>query len=571
MSSASPSTVVTTTTTPAILKKLQNGSDVRGVALPGVEGEPVTLNEEAAYLIGAAFIDWLADKTGKPAAELTVGVGRDPRLSGEALANALFAGFASKGCGKIYDMGLATTPACFMSTVTPSTAYDAGIMLTASHLPFNRNGMKFFTSRGGLDKRDIAAVCDAAAAACEAAPGGHPIPVPGTSSSSSDAAAIAAADADAEGDGDGAAPECSVPGVEKRPFLLEYAAQLRELIVKGADCGEKPLEGMKIIVDAGNGSGGFFAEHVLQPLGADTAGSQFLDPDGTFPNHSPNPEDAQAMDSAVAATKAAGADLGVIFDTDVDRSAVIDAEGNPINRNKLIALLAAIILREHPGTAVVTDSVTSDGLAAFIAAKGGTHVRYMRGYKNVIDKGVALDQAGVETHLMIETSGHGAMKENHNLDDGAYIAVKIIIEAVRRRREAEGGGGGRGNISDLLAELKEPLEESELRLKILSDDFKPKGAEVLRAFEAAVLEGSAFTGCVPVEENFEGYRVRKDEGDGRWGWFLLRQSLHDPVMVLNFESEVPGGVKAMAEEVSAWFKAKDFADVDASKLHRAVE
>lgn len=166
----------------------------------------------------------------------------------------------------------------------------------------------------------------------------------------------------------------------------------------------------------------------MQPLGADTAGSQFLDPDGNFPNHSPNPEDAEAMESAVAATAAAGADLGIIFDTDVDRSAVIDGAGNPINRNKLIALLSAIILEKHPGTTVVTDSVTSDGLAAFIAAKGGKHVRYMRGYKNVINKGVELNESGTETHLMIETSGHGAMKENYNLDDGAYIAVKIIIE-----------------------------------------------------------------------------------------------------------------------------------------------
>jgi phosphomannomutase len=106
------------------------------------------------------------------------------------------------------------------------------------------------------------------------------------------------------------------------------------------------------------------------------------------------------------------------------------------------------------------------------------------------------------------------------------------LEAVRRRKA---GGGG---ISDLLSELKEPQEEAEVRLKILADDFKPKGAEVLQALESAVAEGSAFTGCSPVKENFEGYRVRRDEGDGKWGWFLLRQSLHDPVMVLNFESEV---------------------------------
>ena len=530
------SSTIVTTTTPAILKKLQNGSDVRGVALEGVPGEPVTLNEEAAYLIGAAFVDWLAEKKGKKPGDLSIAVGRDPRLSGPALANAMFAGFTSKGVGRVVDMGLATTPACFMATVTPGAAYDAGIMLTASHLPFNRNGAKFFTRDGGLDKADIEVICDGAAAACEAEPSGHAVPLDGVED-----------------------------GVESVPFLEDYAATLRELIKKGAahpDTPEKPLTGMKIIVDAGNGSGGFFAESVLKPLGADTSGSQFLDPDGNFPNHSPNPEDAQAMDSAVRATVAAKADLGVIFDTDVDRSAVIDGDGNPINRNKLIALLAAIILDEHPGSTVVTDSVTSDGLAEFIEGKGGKHVRYMRGYKNVINEGVRRDKAGEPCHLMIETSGHGAMKENYCLDDGAYIAVKIIIEAVRRRLR---GGGG---ISDLLSELREPLEEKEVRLKITADDFKAYGGDVLDQLKSAV---TSMEGYTPVDVNYEGYRVNRDEGDGKRGWFLLRQSLHDPVMVLNFESEIPGGVDVLAKDVVAWLREKDFGSLDASAVYAIVD
>lgn len=527
--------VLVTTTTPAILKKLQNGSDVRGVALEGVPGEPVTLNEEAAYLIGAAFVDWLADKKGKKPSELSIAVGRDPRLSGPALANAMFAGFGSKDVGRVVDMGIATTPACFMATVTPGVAYDAGIMLTASHLPFNRNGAKFFTSDGGLDKADIKRICEDAAAACQAAPDGHAIPL----------------------DGDDA--------VESVPFLEDYAAQLRDLIKKGANhptSYDEPLTGMKIIVDAGNGAGGFFAKSVLEPLGADVSGSQFLDPDGKFPNHSPNPEDAEAMDSAVAATVKAKADLGVIFDTDVDRSAVIDGDGNPINRNKLIALLAAIILDEHPGSTVVTDSVTSDGLAEFIEGRGGKHVRYMRGYKNVINEGVRRDKAGEPCHLMIETSGHGAMKENYCLDDGAYIAVKIIIEAVRRRLS-----GGKG-ISDLLSELREPLEEKEVRLKITCDDFKAYGGDVLEQLKEAV---GSMKGYTPVDVNYEGYRVNRDEGDGKRGWFLLRQSLHDPVMVLNLESEIPGGVDAMAKDVVAWLKEKDFASLDASAVYAILD
>ena len=111
---------------------------------------------------------------------------------------------------------------------------------------------------------------------------------------------------------------------------------------------------------------------------------------------------------------------------------------------------------------------------------------------------------------MIETSGHGAMKENYCLDDGAYIAVKIIIEAVRRRLS-----GGKG-ISDLLSELREPLEEKEVRLKITCDDFKAYGGDVLEQLKEAV---GSMKGYTPVDVNYEGYRVNRDEGDGKRGWF----------------------------------------------------
>lgn len=113
--------------------------------------------------------------------------------------------------------------------------------------------------------------------------------------------------------------------------------------------GSQPLKGFHIVVDAGNGAGGFYAGEVLEPLGADISGSQFLDPDGRFPHHIPNPENEEAMASVSAAVVRAKADLGVIFDTDVDRAGCVDAEGREINRNRLVALAAAIALEDHPG------------------------------------------------------------------------------------------------------------------------------------------------------------------------------------------------------------------------------
>ncbi|KDO64613.1 hypothetical protein CISIN_1g021442mg [Citrus sinensis] len=174
-----------------------------------------------------------------------------------------------------------------------------------------------------------------------------------------------------------------------------------------------------------------------------------------FPNHIPNPEDKTAMALTRAAVLENNADLGVVFDTDVDRSGVVDNKGNPINGDKLIALMSAIVLKEHPGTTIVTDARTSMALTKFITDRGGNHCLYRVGYRNVIDKGVHLNEDGIETHLMMETSGHGALKENYFLDDGAYMVVKIIIQMVRMKLEGSDEGIGMQRQKDL-----KPLKNS---------------------------------------------------------------------------------------------------------------
>eukprot|EP01018_Ginkgo_biloba_P026480 Gb_40649 [translate_table: standard] len=144
------------------IMRLQNGSDVRGIAMEGEEGREVNLTPAAVYCIAEAFGEWVGKSLGKPATKVRVSLGRDPRLTGPSLTNAAAGGLRNAACS-VYDMGLATTPACFMSTVLPGFNYDASIMLTASHLPYTRNGLKFFTSNGGLNVDDVEQICSAAA------------------------------------------------------------------------------------------------------------------------------------------------------------------------------------------------------------------------------------------------------------------------------------------------------------------------------------------------------------------------------------------------------------------------
>jgi hypothetical protein len=351
---------------------------------------------------------------------------------------ALMAGMSEMG-SQVYDFDLASTPAMFMSTIHPDFACDGAIMLTASHLPFNRNGLKFFTVKGGLEKQDITEILDLAETRRFE-------------------------------------PSLAQGKIEKRDFISVYAEGLAQKIRTGVNHPknfDQPLTGLKIIVDAGNGAGGFYADKVLQTLGADTTGSQFLDPDGSFPNHIPNPEDKTAIASICQAVLNHQADLGIIFDTDVDRGAAVDSQGNELNRNRLIALISAIVLKEHPGSTIVSDSITSDGLTEFIEQDlQGIHQRFKRGYKNVINEAIRLNEIGQESWLAIETSGHGAMKENYFLDDGAYLVTKLVIEFAKLRLEGK-------SLTDLIANLQEPAESEEFRIKINTEDFRTYGDRVI--------------------------------------------------------------------------------------------
>ncbi len=503
-------------------EKLQNGSDIRGVAIAGVPNEDVNLTSAVVRLLGQSFAAWLAQKLHKPTADLLISVGRDSRLSGTELMQAVMEGITSLGA-EVYDFAIASTPAMFMSTITEGFNCDGAIMLTASHLPFNRNGLKFFTAQGGLEKKDI-----------------------------TDILALAKAN------------ESVIPCNRTNPFgkiinhdfisvyANQFVTKIRET-VNHPDHYEQPLKGLKIIVDAGNGAGGFYADKVLQPLGADITGSQFLDPDGTFPNHVPNPEDKVAMASICEAVIKNQADFGIIFDTDVDRSAAVDQFGKELNRNRLIALTSAIVLQEHPKSTIVTDSITSDGLTKFIEQDlQGVHHRFKRGYKNVINESIRLNQSGQESWLAIETSGHGAMQENHFLDDGAYLVSKLLIELAKSKLVGK-------SLTDLIANLQEPIESEEFRIKIGVADFKALGDRVITDLQAFAIAQSDWK-IVP--NNYEGIRVSCTSPDQN-GWFLLRLSLHDPVMPLNIESNVQGGVAQISKRLLAFFQPLDSLDISA--------
>ena len=198
--------------------------------MEGIEGEVVNLSNSVVEQLGKAFAHWLKQKKKRPS-DLKVAVGMDSRLTGVALKTAFSQGLNSMGVD-VYDCGIASTPAMFMATIDENYSIDAGVMLTASHLPFNRNGLKFFTSEGGAEKSDISEILE-----------------------------LASQNLTSFGD---------QGKLSELDYLSVYSNSLVNAIRSGVKEGvdrNQPLKGLKIIVDAGNGAGGFFADKVLKVLG----------------------------------------------------------------------------------------------------------------------------------------------------------------------------------------------------------------------------------------------------------------------------------------------------------------
>ncbi|MDR2657101.1 MAG: phosphomannomutase/phosphoglucomutase [Oscillospiraceae bacterium] len=495
------------------LRLLKSGTDLRGVA-SGDSGE-IQLTPERARRAAVGFALWLSvakEKqgeavetirlTGGQPCPLCVAVGRDSRLMGSELAGAVREGLCSAGA-RVLDVGMSTTPALFMITQHPQFHCDAAVMVTASHMPARYNGLKFITQTGGLESSELDALLKQTESLI-------------TRDEQTDGLASRTLITDRK----------SAGSIEQVDFTPYYLDGLTAQTVKSLGA-NSPLKGLCVVIDASGGGGGFYARW-LESLGADISGSANLAPDGMFPAHAPNPEDAAAIKALSDAVVSARADLGVILDADCDRAALVAGDGSPLYRERLIALCADMVIREAPGAAVVTDSVTSPALRAFIERRGGIHRRHKRGYKNVINEAKRLNEAGTPCPLAIETSGHAAFADNRFLDDGMMLATRLIIEAVRMKREGR-------TLTDRIADLAEPLESSEWRIPMEDSRRRAAALDLMRTWALDNL-GEGYS----LAESAEGVRVERADG-----WFLLRASLHEPLLVWNAASDIPGGIERM--------------------------
>ena len=493
--------------------KLRSGSEIRG---------PVErLTDEVVGRIGYAWACRLAERLGISTDQLKIAVGRDSHAAGERIQAALIRGITAAD-SDVLDCGLCPAPALFMTAVNGPERVDGAVMVTATTAEPNQSGFKFITADGGLQGADVADILARAAKA--------------------------------------EVPERLVVRLDATE---RYYANLRAVAARCLeDDALKPLLGMKVVVDARGSVGADYARF-LEALGADTGGSLTPEADARPEGFLCDPGSPDALAQLKRAVLDSRADLGVAFNADGDRAAMVDQDGRAIASNRLIALAAAMLLEEKPGATFVTDSVTSSGLSAFIAEWGGVHYRFKRGYRNVIDEAIRLNDEGIDCPLAIETSGHAAFRENGFIDDGIYLATRIICEALNRKREGQ-------TLSTLVDDLQEPVESLELRLPIRPrEDWEPEeeAQEIVEILLSHTLDHPEWQ---MAPDSREGVRITFNlDGGVNNAWFQLRMSVHDPVMVLNAESAVPGGVKRILTELYALIGGSE--TVDLAPLERALE
>ncbi len=451
--------------------------DVRGVY-------PEQLDEDLAHDVGAAFVQVLGIRA-VDAGPGAVVIGHDMRPSGPDLVASFAEGVREQGCDVIL-IGLASTDGLYFASGSLGLP---GAMFTASHNPAQYNGIK---------------LCRAGAA-----------PV-GQDTGLRDIRRLVEAGVPAY---DGPLGE-----VRDQDLLVDYGRFLRGLVDLS---GIRPL---RVVVDAGNGMGGFTVPAVLGdaaglpalPLSIDAL---YFELDGTFPNHEANPIEPENLRDLQARVRATGADIGLAFDGDADRCFVVDERGELVNPSTLTALIAERELAKHPGSAVIHNLITSKAVPEVIQENGGTPVRTRVGHSFI-------KQTMADTGAVFggEHSGHFYFRDFWRADSGMLAAMHALA--------ALGETPDGTTLSSLLASYARYAMSGEINTQVAD---VPAATERIR---------SAFADRAIDVEDFDGMTVT-----GQGWWFNVRPSNTEPLLRLNVEADDPVRMAQVRDEVLGLMRA----------------
>ena len=453
----------------------------------GIYGDNVT--EELFYYTGRGFVQYLVKESRRVPSEIWITVCRDARLHSPALSKSLIEGIRSCGAN-VVDMGLAPTPLGYYSEAAGLPPYltkylpvTGALIITASHNPSQYNGLKMTYAKQTLGESQIQVVKDLTEEEYK----------------------------------------LQIPPV---PFgqLVEY-----DLIPDYVDDMKKRFgrigEGIKVVVDSANGTGGVVGPKLYRALGCEVIELYSL-PDGRFPHHHPNPSDEKTLNDIKKAVVANKADLGIAFDGDSDRIGVIDSNGNSMTGDKLLLIYSENIIKEYNKKdikpIIVSEVKCSQVLYDTINSNGGIAVMCKTGHGYIKSK---MRETGAV--LAGEMSGHTFFKDRYfGFDDAVYAGCRII-EIIAEKKKSNPDF----KISDMLKPFESVCSSPEVRIPCPNSLKKL----TLESFQAVIAENPDFFGTkIKDIITIDGMRIVFDNPGG---FALIRQSNTEPVFTLRFEAD----------------------------------
>lgn len=452
--------------------------DIRGVAV----GDDAQLTPTLAELVGKALGTYLPKQFGTE----RVFVGSDNRQSSPVLKDAMIRGLTATGMD-VTDIGEVLTPTVYFA----SASYDgvgAGVMITGSHLTTEYNGIKMAYGKLALAGDQIQDLL-------------HMI--------QEDAFETGAGSVDQDMD-----------------MINKHMAAIGDKVGKLA----RPL---KVVLDAGNGLSGSYVPAVLAQVGAEVE-CLYCEPDGTFPNHLPNPEDPDMTKDLEAKVLEIGADVGLAFDGDSDRCGFIDNHGHHIAADRLLALLARDLLGRQPGAKIVFDVKASQALPEEIRKYGGEPVMWKAGHSLMKQK---MNEIG--SPLGGEVSGHLFMGEDYyGFDDAPLVALRSLVIFAQSDK----------TVAELFDEIPKLVATQEI---ILSTPDEVKFQIIDEVTETLSKDYEVIT--------VDGARASFPDG-----WGLVRASNTQPAITLRFEARTNEQVAEYMEKFRPLLAAHE--EIDLTKF-----
>jgi len=413
------------------------------------------LTPEGVEDIGRGFAAYLLRSLNKDSVKISVGM--DARLHSPAIRDSLIKGLTESGIN-VTDLGVCPTPLQYFTL--HELALDGGVMITGSHNPPEFNGFKLSVGKGtlfGEAIQEIRKIIDSGALR--------------TGSGS----------------------------VDRYDVIKNYISCVKEKF--------ESLSGIKVVVDAGNGTGGLVAPELMRALGAEVV-ELYCEPDGNFPNHHPDPTLTESLQGLIAKVREEKAHAGIGYDGDADRIGVVDEEGDIIWGDRLMIIFSRDILKEIPGARIIGEVKCSQTMYDDIAAHGGVPIMWKTGHSLIKEK---MKKEGAL--LAGEMSGHLFFKHRYfGYDDAIYASLRLM-EIIKK-------AGKPYSTRALLKDVPEVIATPEIRFDC-PDDIK---FNIVEKAQNAFNEYESIT--------IDGIRIKFDDG-----WALIRASNTQPVLVLRFEAQ----------------------------------